>query len=139
MAQVSSVLIDTSMWIALLRTRTPSAIRELILPVIGSPYACYAEPIAYEAMRNATDQEASRLTEVFETVDVLTVPDDVWVKATKLGQACRRKSVTAGPLDLIIAVVALEHDAEIVTLDADFEMIARACSLRARRLVLPGK
>jgi predicted nucleic acid-binding protein len=45
--------------------------------------------------------------------------------------------VTVGSLDLLIASVAVHHDAELITFDADFEQIATVATLRVTRLMRP--
>jgi len=40
-------------------------------------------------------------------------------------------------LDLLIATVAVHHDAELITFDADFEQIATVSTLRVTRLARP--
>ena len=54
-----------------------------------------------------------------------------------LGQACRKAAARAGSLDLLIAAVALHHDAEIQTFDADFHGIAAACGVQVKVLQRP--
>jgi hypothetical protein len=43
-----------------------------------------------------------------------------------LGQRCRDRGFTIGPFDLLIASVALHHDAEIIAFDGDYSLIAEA-------------
>ncbi len=54
-------------------------------------------------------------------------------------QKYRDQGFIAGPLDLIIAAIALHHDAEIVTFDADIFAISAASILRVRLLSRPCK
>ncbi len=46
--------------------------------------------------------------------------------------------MNAGALDLLIATVAIHHDAELITFDQDFQKIARACGLRVKLLQRPS-
>ena len=68
---------------------------------------------------------------------MLSTPASVWVDAAALGQTCRREGLTPGALDLIIATVAVHHDAELMTFDGDFERIAGVSELRVTRLQRP--
>jgi len=70
---------------------------------------------------------------------MLTTPANVWNEATALGQRCRSHGITIGSLDLVIACIALHHDAELVTFDADFERMATVCALRVTRLSRPAE
>jgi hypothetical protein len=131
-------LIDSSLWIDFTRSRSPRPLKQFIAPYILSPDSALAEPIAYEVLRHATDEEARAIQAQFETLPLMKTPDDLWTAAAKLGQRCRKKGVTAGSLDLLIVSIALHHDAELITFDADFETIAKACDLRLKLLRRPS-
>jgi predicted nucleic acid-binding protein len=119
-------LIDTSLWIDLTRSRSPSALKTFVAPYINDPEAHLADPIAFELLRFATDTEASELTRYFANIPKLLSPDDLWTRAAELGQECRKKGFTAGAIDLLISAVAISHSAELVTFDEDFQLIAGA-------------
>ena len=68
----------------------------------------------------------------------LPTPPDLWQQATALGQACRAIGRTVLSLDLLVAAVALHHDAVLVSFDADFEAVAMVSSLRLQRLHRPS-
>ena len=127
-------LIDTSVWVHFTRARSPRALKLLIAPYILSPDAVVAEPVMFEVLRHATQQEMGPLQAQLRTFPVLSTPVDLWQHAARLGQACRKAGATAGSLDLLIAAVALQHNAELITFDADFQFIARACRLRVKLL-----
>jgi predicted nucleic acid-binding protein len=130
-------LIDSSLWIDLTRARSPRVLKAFIAPHIEDAEACLAEPIAFEVLRHATDDEALNLTAQFETVPMLASPPDLWGSAANLGRICRKAGYTAGSIDLLIAAVALYHDAELVTFDAGFEKIATISALRVDLLERP--
>ena len=56
----------------------------------------------------------------------------------RTGQACRQIGRTVLSLDLLIAAIAVHHNAELVSFDADFEVIASVSALRLNRLTRPG-
>jgi predicted nucleic acid-binding protein len=130
-------LIDTSLWIDFTRARSPRTIKSFVAPYILDPAAHLAEPIAFEILRHATAAETKQLTQQFQTLQMLTTPPRLWTQATELGQACRRKNITAGSLDLLIAAVALHHGAEVVTFDADYQKIAGVSNLQVKLLQRP--
>jgi predicted nucleic acid-binding protein len=70
---------------------------------------------------------------------MLITPAGIWSDAAALGQCCRRHGITAGSLDLLIASVAMHHDAELVTFDADFKQIATVLPLRVTLLARPSE
>ena len=68
----------------------------------------------------------------------LATPPDLWRQAIVLGQDCRAIGRTVLSLDLLVAAVALHHDAVLVSFDADFEAVAMVSSLRLQRLHRPS-
>jgi hypothetical protein len=131
-------LVDSSLWIDLTRTRSPRALKAFIASQLDDPEICKAEPIAYEVLRHANDVEVRLLTRQFETVPLLSTSAGLWSSGVQLGRACRRKGITIGSLDLLIAVVAIHHNAEIITFDDDFEQIATVSTLRVTCLERPA-
>ncbi|MGD0389230.1 MAG: PIN domain-containing protein [Tepidisphaeraceae bacterium] len=130
-------LIDSSLWIDFMRSRSPRPVKLFIAPYILSPQAALAEPIQYEVLRHATDEEVPAIQAQFQTMPLLPTPDDLWSSAAGLGQRCRKKGIDAGSLDLLIVSVAIHHQAELVTFDRDFQRIARVCDLRLKLLQRP--
>jgi predicted nucleic acid-binding protein len=130
-------LIDTSLWVDFTRTRSPRAIKRFIAPFILHPDAHLAEPITFEMLRHATAAEAKQLSQQFQTLPMLATPPLLWTQAAQLGQACRAKNVTVNSLDLLIATIALHHDAEVVTFDDDFQKIASVSKLQVKFLKRP--
>jgi predicted nucleic acid-binding protein len=127
-------LIDTSVWIDLLRVSTPRPLKQAAAEWILQRQARLAEPVAFELLRYATDSEASEFESFCRTVPMLETPPDIWVKAGNLGRACRRQSNLVKALDLLIAGIALHHNAEVITFDVDYEKIAKASGLKMRLL-----
>jgi predicted nucleic acid-binding protein len=93
-----------------------------------------------------SDQEMAEILELtgerkkgpaIRTLPLLPTPANVWQQAIELGQACRRIGRTVLSLDLLVAAVALHHNAELVSFDADFDAIASVSALRLNRLTRP--
>lgn len=130
-------LIDSSLWIDFTRARSPRALKEFIAPHILSPDAVLSEPVAFEVLRHAADEEIRAVQAQFDTMPMVQTPKDLWSVATKLGQSCRRKGINAGSIDLLIAAVALHHSAELVTFDGDFQRIGKLCGFQVNLLQRP--
>lgn len=131
------LLLDASLWIDFTRTRSPRSLKEFIAPWVLDPAAHLAEPVCFELLRSARPQEARLLEAQFATLPCLSTPADVWQRATALGQACRVTGRTVLSLDLLVAAVALHHDAVLVSFDSDFAAIAAVSELRLRLLQRP--
>jgi hypothetical protein len=104
-----TLLLDTSLWIDFTRAR-----------------------------RGARQEEARQLEAQFATLPMLPTPSDLWQRAIALGQACRQIGRTLLSPDLLVAAVALHHNAVLVSFDADFEAIASVSELRLQRLQRPA-
>lgn len=130
-------LIDATLWIDFTRARSPKALKQFIAPFILHPEACLAEPITFELLRHATPAEHTLLAHHFRTFPLLKTPSDLWTRAADLGRACRHAGLPAGSLDLLIASVAISHDAELLTFDSDFIGIANVSPLKAKLLTRP--
>lgn len=133
-----TTLIDTSLWIDFTRARSHRELKRFIAPHILHPSAHLAEPVAFEVLRHATPKESGQLKRQFQTFPVLETPADFWSRATELGQACRQKGHTMGALDLLIASVALSHQAVVITFDEDFERMAEVSELQVKMLHRPS-
>ena len=129
-------LIDSSLWVDYFRKKTTAEALAQIRHEITAPHACICEPVAFEILRSARPDERGLVQRHFEVLNPLATPEDLWRKAILLGQRCRDRGFTIGALDLLIATVALHHEAEIITFDGDFALIAQVESA-LRVQVLP--
>jgi predicted nucleic acid-binding protein len=98
------------------------------------PAAVLCEPVILETLRRATAQERPQIQAQFSTLPILATPPHIWREATRFGQKCRNHGFNAGSLDSIIAAIAIHHDAELITFDADFLAISHHSTLRVRLL-----
>ena len=133
-----TLLLDTSLWIDFTRARSPAALKQCIAPYVLDPAAHVAEPVRFELLRSARPEEARLIEAQFATMPCLPTPEDLWQQAIALGQACRTSGRTVLSLDLLVAAVALHHNALLVSFDADFEAIASVSALRLNRLSRPA-
>ena len=130
-------LIDTSLLIDFARVRTQRHLKRFIASFILDPDAHTAEPIVFEVLRHASAAEARQLTLQFQTLPILATPPMLWTLATDLGQQCRHNNITVNSLDLLIATIAMQHGAEVVTFDDDFAKIASVSNLLVKLLKRP--
>ena len=131
------MLLDSSLWVDFTRARSPLPLKKFIAPFVLNPEAHLAEPVRFELLRSARPDEIRQLEAQFATLPKLTTPADLWQRAIDLGQACRQFGRTVFSIDLLVAAVALHHNALLVSFDADFEAIASVSELRLQRLDRP--
>jgi predicted nucleic acid-binding protein len=91
----------------------------------------------FEIFAYAGEGQAKKLRAVFDHYRVLEAPEDLWERATVLGRACSLQGEPAEQMDLIIAAIALYHDAEVVTFDVGMAGIANYSKLRVKLLERP--
>jgi len=132
-----TLLLDTSHWIDFSRARTPASLKRFIAPFLLDPEAHLAEPVRFELLRSARPDGTRQLEAQFATLPTLPTPADLWQRAIDLGQACRQIGRTVLSLDLLVAAVALHHNAVLVSFDADFEAVASVSELRLQRANRP--
>lgn len=130
-------LIESSLWVDFTRRKSPTALKALIQPWILDPLAILCEPVAFEILRHATAAERPWIQQQFSTFPFLSTPPELWREAAMLGQKCRDKGFNAGSMDLIISAIAIHHDAEIITFDADYVELSRTIPLRVQLLSRP--
>jgi predicted nucleic acid-binding protein len=51
-----ALLIDTSLWIDLTRSRSPQPLKAFVAPYVNDPEARLTDPIIFELLRFATDR-----------------------------------------------------------------------------------
>lgn len=127
------ILADTSAWIEFLRGTGSGADRRFDGLLAGDPPLASTDVVLMEVLAGARDGDhRDRLMGLLGRAEMLPVvgPAD-YVTAADVYRACRRRGETIRKLtDCLIAVVAMRHDAEVLTLDQDFAAIARHAPLR---------
>jgi hypothetical protein len=122
------VLVDSSVWIDLLRGRaTPpvAALRRLI----ESDEAALAPVIYQEILQGAASPEHFvKLRKYFGSLPFIlpTHPIETYASAAELYVACRTQGITPrSPHDCLVACIAVEHAVPLLHDDRDFETLAR--------------
>jgi predicted nucleic acid-binding protein len=134
-----SLIIDSTLWVDYFRPKTPRKIKERVILFIDSADAMLCHPVRFEILRAALRNERSRIEATFESMPMLATPDNLWEEATELGQKCHAAGMNPPAIDLLIARVGLNHDAEVITFDAHFGEIAKVSPLRVRLLSREGE
>lgn len=130
------ILVDTSVWIELLRgTRSPAhlAMRDLIETTPANIATC--EPIAMELLAGPTDPfTVRRIEDQLGTLhDLAFDASGDFRSAAALARRARRNGHTVRSMtDCLIAAVAVRHETVIWHCDADFKRLADVSDLRQR-------
>jgi predicted nucleic acid-binding protein len=131
------ILIDTSVWVGVLRDKTGTAV-QAFRKRIGTAIYVLCRFTQLELLQGARDeQEWQRLDEYLSTQYYLEAHDDTWKEAARIYFELRRMGMTlSSPIDCCIAQIAMESDALLLHQDQDFEKIASIRPLSAERFGL---
>lgn len=120
---MDKVLIDTSVWIEFFRKKEPYY--SVVNKLIDEDRICCSGLILAELIRGAkSEKEISLLKDFLYVFDFLKEDTVVWEKAGELSYRLRKKGISAGLSDCIIAVLASLNKVLLFTLDKDFSKIA---------------
>jgi hypothetical protein len=131
-------LIDTSVWIDFFHPKTPATVRELARQCISRQDAVICEPVFAELFHGMPDRYADRVARYLATVPMLPTPASLWREVVPVIRACTRKGSPIGTVDAIIAVIALQNRARIVTFDHDFLTLHQYCGVDVEILTRHG-
>jgi predicted nucleic acid-binding protein len=124
------ILVDTSVWIAILR-------QELAVEKDDYEEFYTCGPIVQEILQRFKDDPlTSQYTRFFMDVPRLSDPlrSELFVNAASIYRQGRRRGLTIrSAADCLIAAIALENDATVWHRDRDFDNIAKFTNLKVRR------
>ena len=131
-----TVLIDTSVWVHVLRDgtgRTADRVRSLV----GDEDVALTRFSQLELLQGAANErEWVTLATYLEGQDYLEVQTDTWRDAARIYYELRRQGRTIrSTIDCCVAQLALDHKALLIHDDRDFEAIAQVRPLETERIV----
>ena len=129
------ILVDTSVWIEVLRDRTGRRSRTLEAAIDGDDVVL-SRFHQLELLQGALDErEWDLLREYLEVQEYLECSRSSWADAARIFFDLRRRGKTVrSPMDCCIAQLAIEHDVLLLHRDRDFEVIAEVTPLSQKRL-----
>lgn len=129
------ILVDTSVWIEVLRDRAGRVIAAFERALDGDE-AVLARFHQLELLQGARDErEWGLLREYLDAQDYLECSPASWADAARIFYELRKRGKTVrSPIDCCIAQIALDHDVLLLHRDRDFEIISEVRPLRERRL-----
>jgi predicted nucleic acid-binding protein len=131
------VLVDTSVWSAVLRRRPRralsapqrAAVDELAM-LIEEARANMAGCIRQEVLSGvASEAQFQKLRKKLRAFDDLAANAATYELAASFFNRCRAKGVQGSHIDFLICALSREHGAPILTLDADFARYAPVCNI----------
>lgn len=133
MGGIAIILVDTSVWVAVLGGSSRRAALEAAL---GGTAPVLSRFTQLELLAGCRDERQWDVLRAYlEAQDYVELGPESWVEATRtFFDLERRKRKVGSPITCCVAQLAIEHDLLLLHRDADFEAIAEVRSLRQRRL-----
>ena len=75
------------------------------------------------------EDDFERLLDILDGFPIAAAARAHHVAAAKISNACRRAGISASTVDCLIAAMAVESKAKLLTADEDFSRMARHCDL----------
>jgi predicted nucleic acid-binding protein len=123
------ILVDTSAWIEFFR-RKESSISLRLGEYLKLNQACYTGPIAVELYQGAkTNKEVEVIDQLLQTIYYVDISRSHYHHAGQLSHKAARSGKIFSIVDLILAVVAVDEDLKLLSLDTHFKEISHFCPL----------
>lgn len=126
------LLVDSSVWIEVLRPRTPLVLEEIASP--GDVATCF--PVMQEVLSGIREQRLFlQARDGFLALPIVEDPmgREVFEEATALYRLARRTGLTIrSSVDCLIAACALRNDLTVLHRDRDFRSLAQISALKQR-------
>jgi len=125
------LLIDTSVWISVLRDRS-GQVRQQLETLLAGREVLLTRFSQLELLQGSlNEKEWTLLSTYLEAQDYIEPAIHSWQAAARIYYDLRRQGLTVrSPIDCCIAQAALEHDLLLIHNDRDFETIAQVRSLQ---------
>ena len=127
-------LIDTSVWIGVLRDKT-GVVRQSLEAIIKDESIFLNRFTQMELLQGCRDEREWTLLETYlQEQDYIESTPNTWVAAARIYYDLQRQGLTVrSSIDCCIAQLAIEHQLILVHNDCDFETIQRVRSLNCLR------
>ena len=123
------VLVDTSVWIEFFRKKG-AVVSSRLREILNVGQACYLGPIAVELYQGAkTRKEIQIVDQLLENIHYVEMTRAHYHHAGIISRELARQGKTFSTIDMIIAVVALDEQLALFTLDSHFQEISKHCQL----------
>jgi len=123
------ILVDSSVWIHFFSSAPGPASDELAKLIERLELLALTGVVVTEVLQGL--RRDARLVESYLAQIRMLEPQgfSTYLNAAAIFRTARSKGITLATIDVLIAAVALEHDAAVFTLDNDFSHIARITGL----------
>jgi predicted nucleic acid-binding protein len=118
------IAVDTSVWIAALRNADSDEARGLS-SLIDADAVVVPAPVRSELLMGVRGAARKRLAETLTALPLIYPTDESWRTLDAWTERAGRQGHQFALGDLLVGVVAAEHDAPIWSLDGDFKRLSK--------------
>lgn len=117
------VLVDTCVWSAVLRHKSPDVdLSKKLQELIQNSRVAIIGPIRQELLSGLSQtKHFNELKETLSAFEDVPLNTEHYEKAAEYCNICRRKGVQGSTIDFLICAVAITENLVIFTIDKDFE------------------
>lgn len=117
------VLPDTCAWIDFFNARS-TPLSDALEEALRSGAICTCGIVKYELVQGLKSKEEEQvLFEALQAVEHLEMTGSLWIRAGQLAGGLRKQGITIPLSDILIATLALECKASVLTIDRHFSLI----------------
>jgi len=132
----SHFLVDTSVWLFVLRKDFISKIKDRIDSLLKEDKILTANIIKLEILGGTkTDQEFHLLKVRLDSLDLIEMDNVLWERACELAFRMRRKGLNIPYTDILIASCAMREGSPLIHADAHFDLMANHIGLKVESFV----
>ena len=126
------VVVDSTLWIDFFRGSNEPG-RVALRQLIRARQAVLTGIVLAEVLQGVrSEHESISVQDQFFSIPYFETTKETWTEAGSLSAELRRKGLTIPLTDLIIAALAMEHDAEVFTTDPHFAKVPGLKLYRAK-------
>jgi predicted nucleic acid-binding protein len=130
------ILVDTSVWIYILRQKPHPELRARVADLVLSNAAAITEPVLFELLRGAQDShESETLKSRLRSLHPIPFLPTDWSDCAFWTAKLARRGLTVKSMDALIAFIAHQHNILLLHADRDFDRIAALGQLRVESWV----
>ncbi len=126
------IVVDTSVWVAAFRS-AGSPETSTLRSLLDEDSVALAEPVRVELLSGASAGDQQRLRRVLSALPRWVPDEATWRRVDSWLEPAARAGERFGMGDLLIGALAAERDAQLWSLDTDFQRMARLEFLRLYR------
>ncbi|MBI5576530.1 MAG: PIN domain-containing protein [Deltaproteobacteria bacterium] len=131
------IVVDTSVWsLAFRRRNWPKGVMpgvvQLLEKLTRDKQRVVVPGIVNQELLSGIKEpsQAEKIMGIMEGYPILLATQDHHIKAANISNVCRKAGVSAATVDCLIAAQCIMEKGILLTMDDDFSLMARHCTLR---------